>query len=341
MKAAIDLLVRGQDLPAELMREVMLSLMRGEADPAAVGAFLTALAIKGESVAEVTAAAQVMRALAKPADLGGGVLVDPVGTGGDGASLFNVSTAAAIVAAAGGVKIAKHGNVAASSASGSADVLRQAGVVVDLEPAQVKACIAETNFGFMFAQAYHHAMRHVVPVRRAIGIRTVFNVLGPLSNPAGVKHQLLGVFSKAWLRPMVEVARALGAERVLAVHSRNGLDEFSVTHPSDVAELRADGEIVEYVVNPADFGMHYSDHSVLQVKSAADSLALIRQVFADGSPAMGFDMLALNAAAIFYVAGAVADLAEGVARARAIMREGQATAQLERIAACSQRLREV
>ena len=302
MKAAIDLLVRGQDLPAELMREVMLSLMRGEADPAAVGAFLTALAIKGESVAEVTAAAQVMRALAKPADLGGGVLVDPVGTGGDGASLFNVSTAAAIVASAGGVKIAKHGNVAASSASGSADVLRQAGVVVDLEPAQVKACIAETNFGFMFAQAYHHAMRHVVPVRRAIGIRTVFNVLGPLSNPAGVKHQLLGVFSKAWLRPMVEVAQALGAERVLAVHSRNGLDEFSVTHPNDVAELRADGEIVEFMLNPADFGMNHHDHSALQVTSAADSLALIRQVFADGTPAIGFDMLALNAAAILYVA---------------------------------------
>ncbi len=193
MKAAIDLLVRGQDVPAPMMREVMLALMQGEADPAAVGAFLTALTIKGETVAEVTAAAQVMRELAKPADLGGGVLVDPVGTGGDGASLFNVSTAAAIVASAGGVKIAKHGNVAASSASGSADVLRQAGVVVDLEPAQVKECIAETNFGFMFAQAYHHAMRHVVPVRRAIGIRTVFNVLGPLSNPAGVKHQMLGV----------------------------------------------------------------------------------------------------------------------------------------------------
>ena len=341
MKAAIDLLVRGQDVPAPMMREVMLALMQGEADPAAVGAFLTALTIKGETVAEVTAAAQVMRELAKPADLGGGVLVDPVGTGGDGASLFNVSTAAAIVASAGGVKIAKHGNVAASSASGSADVLRQAGVVVDLEPAQVKACIAETNFGFMFAQAYHHAMRHVVPVRRAIGIRTVFNVLGPLSNPAGVKHQMLGVFSKAWLRPMVEVTRALGGERVLTVHSHNGLDEFSVTHPSDVAELRADGEIVEYTVNPADFGMNYRDHSALQVKSAADSLALIEAVFARGEPGIGFDMLALNAASIFYVAGTVAGFAEGVELARAIMREGQATAQLERIAACSQRLKEV
>ena len=341
MKAAIDLLVRGQDVPAPMMREVMLALMQGEADPAAVGAFLTALTIKGETVAEVTAAAQVMRELAKPADLGGGVLVDPVGTGGDGASLFNVSTAAAIVASAGGVKIAKHGNVAASSASGSADVLRQAGVVVDLEPAQVKACIEETNFGFMFAQAYHHAMRHVVPVRRAIGIRTVFNVLGPLSNPAGVKHQMLGVFSKAWLRPMVEVTRALGGERVLTVHSHNGLDEFSVTHPSDVAELRADGEIVEYTVNPADFGMNYRDHSALQVKSAADSLALIEAVFARGEPGIGFDMLALNAAAIFYVAGTVAGFAEGVERARAIMRDGRATAQLQRIAACSQRLKGV
>ena len=341
MKAAIDLLVRGQDVPAPMMREVMLALMQGEADPAAVGAFLTALTIKGETVAEVTAAAQVMRELAKPADLGGGVLVDPVGTGGDGASLFNVSTAAAIVASAGGVKIAKHGNVAASSASGSADVLRQAGVVVDLEPAQVKACIEETNFGFMFAQAYHHAMRHVVPVRRAIGIRTVFNVLGPLSNPAGVKHQMLGVFSKAWLRPMVEVTRALGGERVLTVHSHNGLDEFSVTHPSDVAELRADGEIVEYTVNPADFGMNYRDHSALQVKSAADSLALIEAVFARGEPGIGFDMLALNAAAIFYVAGAVAGFAEGVELARAIMRDGRATAQLQRIAACSQRLKGV
>ena len=341
MKAAIDLLVRGQDVPAPMMREVMLALMQGEADPAAVGAFLTALTIKGETVAEVTAAAQVMRELAKPADLGGGVLVDPVGTGGDGASLFNVSTAAAIVASAGGVKIAKHGNVAASSASGSADVLRQAGVVVDLEPAQVKACIEETNFGFMFAQAYHHAMRHVVPVRRAIGIRTVFNVLGPLSNPAGVKHQMLGVFSKAWLRPMVEVTRALGGERVLTVHSHNGLDEFSVTHPSDVAELRADGEIVEYTVNPADFGMNYRDHSALQVKSAADSLALIEAVFARGEPGIGFDMLALNAASIFYVAGTVAGFAEGVELARAIMRDGRATAQLRRIAACSQRLKGV
>ena len=192
LKEAIDLLVHGQDVPPELMRSVMLALMHGEADPAAVGAFLTALTMKGETASEVTAAAQVMRELAKPADLGEGVLVDPVGTGGDGASLFNVSTAAAVIASAGGVKIAKHGNVAASSASGSADVLRQAGVVVDLEPAQVKACIAETGFGFMFAQAYHQAMRHVVPIRRAIGIRTVFNVLGPLANPAGVKHQVLG-----------------------------------------------------------------------------------------------------------------------------------------------------
>ena len=338
LKEAIDLLVHSQDVPPELMRSVMLALMNGEADPAAVGAFLTALTMKGETASEVTAAAQVMRELAKPADLGEGVLVDPVGTGGDGASLFNVSTAAAVIASAGGVKIAKHGNVAASSASGSADVLRQAGVVVDLEPAQVKACIAETGFGFMFAQAYHQAMRHVVPIRRAIGIRTVFNVLGPLANPAGVKHQVLGVFSKAWLWPMVEVARSLGAKRVLAVHSQNGLDEFSVTAVNHVVELRNDGIIFDHEVDPKTFDMTYSDHSPLQVKDAAQSLALIEQVFATGEPAIGFDMLALNAAAIFLVAGKVADLAEGVELARSLMRDGSATRQLSRIAACSQRL---
>ena len=227
---------------------------------------------------------------------------------------------------------------AASGASGSADVLRQAGVVVDLEPAQVKACIAETGFGFMFAQAYHQAMRHVVPVRRAIGIRTVFNVLGPLANPADVKHQVLGVFSKAWLWPMVEVARALGARRVLAVHAQNGLDEFSVTAVNNVVELRDDGIIFEHAVDPKDFGMKHADHSALRVRDAAESLALIEQVFATGAPAVGFDMLALNAAAIFLVAGAVPDLAAGVERARALMRDGSATRQLHRIAACSQRL---
>ena len=266
------------------------------------------------------------------------MLVDPVGTGGDGASLFNVSTAAAVIASAGGVKIAKHGNVAASSASGSADVLHQAGVVVDLEPAQVKACIAETGFGFMFAQAYHQAMRHVVPIRRAIGIRTVFNVLGPLANPAGVKHQVLGVFSKAWLWPMVEVARSLGAKRGLAVHSQNGLDEFSVTAVNHIVELRNDGIIFDHEVDPKSFGMTYGDHSPLQVKDAAQSLALIEQVFATGEPAIGFDMLALNAAAIFLVAGKVANLAEGVELARSLMRDGSATRQLSRIVACSQRL---
>ncbi|MDO4642940.1 MAG: anthranilate phosphoribosyltransferase [Cardiobacteriaceae bacterium] len=338
MKAAIDLLVRGQDLPPEMMRSIMLQLMHGEADAAAVGAFLTALTMKGESVAEVTAAAQVMRELAKPITLGDGVMVDPVGTGGDGASLFNVSTAAAIIASAGGVKIAKHGNIAASGASGSADVLRQAGVVLELEPEQVKTCIDETGFGFMFAQAYHQSMRHVVPIRRAIGIRTVFNVLGPLSNPAGVKYQMLGVFSKNWLRPMTEVAHQLGAERVLVVHSDNGLDEFSVTHTNHVAELKADGSIVEYSVAPQEFDMHYSDHSALQVRSATDSLALIQSVFETATPVIGFDMLALNAGAIFYLAGQTPDIQCGTLLAKSIMRDGRASAQLQRIVACTQRL---
>lgn len=334
MKDALALLVARKDVPAAMMQAAVEQIMTGEADPAAVGAFLMALTVKGETVEEVSAAAQVMRRLAKTIridETDTDVLVDPVGTGGDGANLFNVSTASAIIAAAGGVKIAKHGNIAASSASGSADVLREAGVVLDLAPADVAACVRETGFGFMFAQAYHQAMRHVVPVRRALGVRTVFNVLGPLSNPAGVKHQVLGVFSKAWLRPMAEVSRALGAKRVLVVHAQNGLDEFSVTHRNDVAELCADGRIKEYEVSPLALEMAHDHHHEIEVGSAQESLALIQAIFAGGGPAVGRDMLVLNAAAIFYVAGRVANLADGVALARAIIDSGQAAQKLAQI----------
>ncbi|UJF24387.1 anthranilate phosphoribosyltransferase [Suttonella sp. R2A3] len=332
MKDALALLVERKDVPPEMMQAAVSQMMTGEADPAAVGAFLIALTAKGETVAEVSAAAKVMRELAKTIDIDGSeILVDPVGTGGDGANLFNVSTASAIIAAAGGVKIAKHGNIAASSASGSADVLREAGVVLDIAPEDVAACVRETGFGFMFAQAYHQAMRHVVPVRRALGVRTVFNVLGPLSNPAGVKHQVLGVFSKAWLRPMAEVSRALGAKRVLVVHSHNGLDEFSVTHRNDVAELCADGSIKEYEVSPLALNMAHDHHREIEVGSAQESLALINAIFAGGGPKVGRDMLALNAAAIFYVAGKVVDLAEGVALAYSVLDQGLAAQKLAEI----------
>lgn len=339
MKHAIETLVAGKDLSGAEMQDVIQTIMTGQADLAAVGSFLTALTMKGETVEEVTAAVKVMRDLAKHVTLDEHeVLVDPVGTGGDGASLFNCSTASAIIASAAGVKIAKHGNIAASSSSGSADLLREAGVKLDLTPEQVSASISECNFGFMFAQAYHSAMRYVVPARKAIGIRTVFNVLGPLSNPAGVKYQVLGVFSKAWLRPMVEVAKALESKHIIAVHAQNGLDEFSVTAKNDVCELNEVGEVREYVVDPEEFGLKHDSDAPLKVANPSESLALIKAIFAGEGPAVGRDMLALNTAAIFMVSNKVGSWEEGISLAKEMMTSGKASAQLARIAEVSQRL---
>ncbi|MBV7434333.1 anthranilate phosphoribosyltransferase [Cardiobacteriaceae bacterium TAE3-ERU3] len=342
MKEALGLLAAKKDLPAPLMRDVVTKMMGGDADPAAIGGLLMGLALKGETVSEVSAAAEVMRSLAKEIqiDTGDDVLVDPVGTGGDGANLFNVSTASALLAAAGGVKIAKHGNIAASSSSGSADVLREAGLVLDLTPQQVAQCVQEVGFGFMFAQAYHQAMRHVVPVRRALGVRTIYNVLGPLANPAGVRHQVLGVFSKEWVRPMAEVSKSLGSKRILVVHADNGLDEFSVTHNNYVAELHEDGSISEYEVSPKAFGMNHVSHEELQVSSAAESLKLIKSIFGGGGPKVGRDMIALNTAAIFYVAGKSKDLSDGIQKAMILLDNGSALKTLDKIVAMSQRLAE-
>ena len=339
MQKVLALLVQGQEIPAEMMQETVRLMMSGEAEAAQIGAFLSALTLKGETVAEVTAAVKAMRELALTVPLQEGeIWVDPVGTGGDGASLFNVSTASAMVAAAGGVKIAKHGNIAASSASGSADVLREAGMELALAPEKVKACVEQTGFGFMFAQAYHQAMRHVVPVRRALGHRTLFNVMGPLSNPAGVKHQVLGVFSRDWLRPMVEVSKALGSKRVIAVHSRNGLDEFSVTHINDVVELKENGEVVEYSVDPRELGIFHHSHEALKVKNAKESLALIAEIMKKQTPEVGFDMLSLNAAAIFCVAGMAADLKEGLLLSKSIIEEGRAWAKMQEVIAFTRSL---
>lgn len=341
MKSAIAQLVKGQDLSGEMMQDCMRRMMSGQANEAEIAAFLTALTIKGETVEEVSAAAQVMRELALAVALPDkeAVIVDPVGTGGDGASLFNVSTAASIIASAAGVKIAKHGNIAASSASGSADVLRQAGVELTLSAQAVAEMIEECGFGFMFAQAFHSAMRHVAPVRRALGIRTVFNVLGPLSNPASVKYHLFGVFSRAWLMPMAEVAKNLGAKKVLVVHSDNGLDEFSITHPNTYVEMQADGSLLEMRLDPLELEMRYNDHHALQVQDSAQSLALIEAIFDGGGPAIGLDMLALNAAAIFKVAGLCENWQDGIVLAKDTIRTGKAKAQLARIARFSQGIR--
>lgn len=339
MKNAIGHLVAGKHLSGDVMEQCIRQMMSGEAEAVQVAAFLTALSIKGETVEEITAAAKVMRELAlqvKP--VRHEVMVDPVGTGGDGACLFNCSTASAVVASAGGVKIAKHGNIAASSSSGSADVLREAGVKLELKPEQVLKSIDECGFGFMYAPAFHAAMRHVAPVRRAVGIRTIYNLLGPLSNPANVKYQVLGVFSPQWLRAMVEVAKNLGAKRIIAVSADNRLDEFSVTCVNHVCELKADGRIEEYVLDPAQLGLKHDGHDALKVKNAAESLSLIKRIFTTAEPAVGFDMLALNAAAIFMVADRVSTWEDAVLLAKSVMKDGRAAAQLEKIANTSQHL---
>ncbi|MBR1375845.1 MAG: anthranilate phosphoribosyltransferase [Cardiobacteriaceae bacterium] len=336
MKAVIDKLARGKNLTVEETETAIRDIMTGQTEPAVIAAFLTALAIKGETREEIAAAARVMRSLALqvelPADLAD-VVVDPVGTGGDGEKLVNISTASAIVAAAGGVKIAKHGNVAASSASGSADFLRESGCKFATSPTQIVASLQTCGFGFMHAQKFHSAMRFVAPVRKSIGIRTIFNILGPLTNPASVKRQVLGVFDRRWLNIFAEVCRDLGSKKVIVVHSENGLDEFSVTHKNFVCELQENGEIREYCINPKDFGFNYSDHRALQINSSVESVKLIREIWTTGKPEIGFDMLSLNAAAIFVASGLVEDFAAGIAKAKEIMTSGAASKQLENIAA--------
>jgi len=251
---ALARLVEHTDLSADEMRTVMYQIMGGEATPAQIGAVLVALRMKGETIEEIAAAVEVMRELATPVDVQGQHLVDIVGTGGDDANLFNVSTAAAFVVAAAGGQVAKHGNRSVSSTSGSSDVLAKLGVPLDLSPAQIARCIDEVGMGFMFAPVHHSAMKHAVDPRKELGMRTIFNMLGPMTNPAGVKRQLIGVFSQSLCRPMVEVLKRLGSERVMVVHADDGLDEISLAAPTQVVELR-DGGITEYQLQGVEFGI--------------------------------------------------------------------------------------
>ena len=241
---AIARVVEQRDLTASEMESVMRSIMTGQATPAQIGGFLVGLRMKGETVDEIAAAAKVMRELATRVDVGGPHLVDTCGTGGDGASTFNISTASAIVTAAAGGRVAKHGNRSVSSSSGSADVLETAGVKLDLTPAQVAACIDQVGVGFLFAPQHHSAMKHAIGPRKEMRVRTLFNLLGPLTNPAGAPNQVLGVFSPDWVEPLAQVLKQLGSEHVLVVHAEDGLDEISIAAPTRVAELNKDRKSV-------------------------------------------------------------------------------------------------
>lgn len=324
--------VEGESLDAATMEAAIRAIMGGECPAAQVAGFLVALRMKGESIDEIAAAARVLRQLATPVDLSGlGPVTDIVGTGGDGASTFNVSTAASFVLAAAGARVAKHGNRSVSSSSGAADVLEHAGARLALSPAEVRALIEETGFAFLFAPAFHGAMRHAVGVRRELGVRTLFNLLGPLSNPAGAGHGLIGVYAARWVRPVAEVLAALGAAHVLVVHADDGLDELSVASPSRIAEVR-DGEVREYRVDPESLGVRTGSLAEARVDSPAASLAMLEAVLQGRASGVPTELVALNAGAALYAADQAADLARGVQRAREVLASGEAWTRLQQYA---------
>jgi anthranilate phosphoribosyltransferase len=327
IKHALETLLNGESLSHEVMRDIMLQIMTGKISDAAMAAFLIALRSKGETVEEITAAVQVMRELATPITLTGSHIVDTCGTGGDGANTFNISTTCAFVVAAAGGTVTKHGNRSVSSASGSADVLEQAGVNLNLPVAQVSACIQEIGIGFLFAPNYHGAMKHALGVRKAMGVRTIFNILGPLSNPATAKNQLIGVFSKHWLKPLAHVLKNLGSQHVLLVHADDGLDEISISSPTAVAELQA-GKITYYEITPETFGFPYGNLADLAVTGVEESLDKLRSVLNNDS-GTAKDIVLLNAGAAIYAANLTDSLATGILKAQEVIANGSALNKLK------------
>ncbi len=324
---AIGQLLDKQDLTHQQMHYVMRQIMTGQASDAQIAGFLIALRVKGETVEEITAAVEVMRELVTPVPVKGEHVIDTCGTGGDGANTFNISTACAFVVAAAGGKVAKHGNRSVSSRCGSADVLEAAGVNLDLTAEQVAQCVQDIGVGFLFAPKHHSAMKHAIGARKEMGVRTVFNLLGPLANPANADHQLIGVFDKKWLRPMAEVLQKLGSRHVLVVNAYDGLDELSIASHSHIAELK-DGRIREYTIRPEEFGLQRSPLDTLAVKSAEDSLGIIRQVL-NNEPGPARDIVLLNAGAAIYAADLADNLKAGIAMAKAMLDEGLALQKLE------------
>ncbi|HAG72308.1 MAG TPA: anthranilate phosphoribosyltransferase [Gammaproteobacteria bacterium] len=338
IKAAIAKVTGLQDLSTAEMTAVMSDIMSGKTTDAQNGGFLVGLQMKGAVADEILGGATVMRKLATPVLIADKTfLVDTCGTGGSGSNTFNVSTAAAIVASEAGAKVAKHGNRGATSKSGSADVLEAAGVNLSLSAQGVGKCIEEIGVGFMFAPAHHSAMKHVITARKEIGVRTVFNLLGPLTNPASAPNQVMGVYDASLIPVLLEVLKGLGSKHVLIVAAEDGLDEISIAAATSVGELK-DGVITHYSVNPSDFGMDtYVDYLSLQINSAEDSLVMVKSALNNTNKAAA-DIVALNAGAAIYVAGKADSLAEGVQKAQAILVSGDALLKLEKLVALSNSL---
>jgi anthranilate phosphoribosyltransferase len=331
IQTAIKTVISGQNLGKQDMTDVMQQIMTGECTPAQIGGFLVGLRMKGESVEEISAAATVMRELSTRVTVDAKYLVDTCGTGGDASGSFNISTASAIVAAAAGARVAKHGNRSVSSKSGSADVLEAAGVNLEIDPQQVGACIEEVGVGFMFAQKHHSAMRHAIGPRKEMAVRTIFNVLGPLTNPAGAPNQVIGVFGGDLVEPLAHVLKQLGSRHVMVVHAEDGMDEISISTKTSVAELK-DGEISSYSISPGDFGIEVADSSALRVDGVEQSLAMIQSVLANNTgPAL--DIVVMNAGAAIYVSGVASSLEEGMQKARTAIAEGKASTVLTNLVA--------
>jgi anthranilate phosphoribosyltransferase len=330
LQPALQRLIDGQNLTDELAASAMQALMSGEASPALAAAFLTALRMKGETAAEIAALARVMREHAVCIDPAAEVFVDTCGTGGGGVTTFNISTVAAFVVAGSGLPVAKHGNRAMTSKTGSADVLEALGVRIDLEPEAIRRCVEEVGVGFLFAQRHHPAMRHIGPIRKELPFRTVFNCLGPLCSPAGAPYQVVGVYEERLVPLLAEALRALGTRRALVVHGRDGLDEISTLGSTLVAEATPNG-VSEYELHPADLGLHTATPADLAPgEDAAGNAAITREILA-GESGPRREVVLLNAAAALYAAGKAPTLAAGLEVAADSIDSGRASATLERL----------
>ena len=334
IQTAINNVINNIDLNRQDMHSVMQAIMQGNATPAQIGGLLVALRIKGETVDEITAAAEVMRQLATKVEVDKTNLIDTCGTGGDSSNTFNISTTSAFVVAASGAKVAKHGNRSVSSKSGSADVLEAAGINIELNVEQVANCIENIGIGFMFAPMHHSAMKHAIGPRKELGIRTLFNVLGPLTNPASAPNQVIGVFDRKWLNPLAETLKQLGSDHVLVVHSEDGMDEISVSAKTFIAELK-NKEISSYEISSTDFGIKEFDLKDLSVENIDESLTLMKSVFSNNNDAAKA-VVSLNAGAAIYASGISSTMKAGVDMAINIIESGAAKKKFEMLIAHTQ-----
>jgi len=329
IQSAISQVSSGKNLTKDDMSEIILEILEGKVTDAQIGAFLIALSMKGETVDEVIGAVSVMRNLSTKVEINAPNLIDTCGTGGTGIGIFNVSTTSAFIASSCGAKIAKHGNRSATRKSGSADLLEQAGVSLSLTPEQVASCIEEVGLGFMFAQAHHSAMRHVVGPRKEIGQKSIFNVLGPLTNPASATRQVLGVYDKKWMTPIAEVLNELGSEHLFIVHSKDGLDEISLACPTYVTEMK-DGKISEYEISPEDFNFKTTSLDGLQVNSPQESLNLAKLAL-QGEHEKASSMICMTAGAALYLSDISSSLEAGVELAKSSLESGAGLKKLNQL----------